>query len=125
MPLPPKLVRELDELRSCHPVQVLENADFVELIFENFSVGEGFSPQSSDILIRVPRSYPDTGPDMFWTNPDLRLSNGGVPQNAELIETYGGRQWRRFSWHKSAWNAAVDNIHGYVEFIRRRLRTRT
>jgi hypothetical protein len=50
------------------------------------------------------------------------LPGGQCPQNAGLIESYLDRQWRRFSWHRQAWNPSVDNLHSHLEFVRRRLR---
>jgi hypothetical protein len=124
MTLPPKLQQELEDLirESCE-IQVIEDADFVNLIFKRFMLGEGFFPQQSDLLLRIPRSYPDAGPDMFWVSPDVKLQSGQLPQAAESIETYMGKPWRRFSWHRqgSPWNPTIDNMHSQLEFIRRRL----
>jgi hypothetical protein len=122
MALPPRLERELEELRASSKLEIVEDAEVVNLLFRDFPVGEGFNVPACDLLIRIPRSYPDAGPDMFWTTPELALSDGRVPQSAESVEVYLGRQWRRFSWHRSHWNSSLDNIHGYLEFVRRRLR---
>lgn len=122
MPLPPKLEQELTELRAEYQIQVVEDAEFICLIFSTFPLGDGFTLPSSDLLLRVPRSYNDAGPDMFWTSPEVLLSGGGVPQNADSLEDYCGRKWRRFSWHRGGWNPTCDNLHGHMEFIRRRLR---
>lgn len=121
--IPPKLQKELEELNREHQVGVSEEGDWINLIFSQFPLGDGFSATTSDLLIRVPRSYPDAGPDMFWLDQSLTLAGGQVPQNADSIEgPYAGRKWRRFSWHRKRWNSSVDNIHGHLEFIRRRLR---
>lgn len=126
MTLPPKLERELDELvNSEGNIEVIEDPDFINLVFKAFRLGPGYNVTESDLLVRVPRSYPDAGPDMFWVDPDLKLVSGQVPQSAEGIEAYLGKQWRRFSWHRlggSPWNPLIDNMHSYIEFIRRRLR---
>jgi len=120
--LPPKLQKELEELSRVHPVGASEEGDWINLIFTQFPLGDGFSTLTSDLLVRVPRSYPDAGPDMFWLDQSLTLAGGRVPQNADAIEgPYAGRRWRRFSWHRQRWNSSVDNIHGHLEFIRRRL----
>ena len=122
MPLPPKLNRELDELKSTFVVQVREEADIINFVFSDFQLGDGFNRRTSDLLIRIPRSYPDAGPDMFWTVPEVLLATGQAPQCAEVLEVHLGRQWRRFSWHKKSWNSVSDNIHSYIEFVYRRLR---
>lgn len=125
MSLPPKLQRELEELGRDHQVQASEEGDWINLIFFQFPLGDGFSIPASDLLLRVPKSYPDAGPDMFWVDQTLTLAGGGIPQGADAIEgPFAGRSWRRFSWHRQGWKASIDNIHGYLEFIRRRLRER-
>jgi E2/UBC family protein E len=122
MALRPRLDKELGELRQEAEVVITEEADAISIIIRNFSVGEGFNQPTTNLLLRVPRTYPDAGPDMFWTTPELLLANGNVPQAAESMENYLGKLWRRFSWHKASWNPRIDNLHGYLEFIRRRLR---
>lgn len=125
MALPPRLQREIDELidSPCN-IEVSEDSDFINLVFKTFPLEEGYSAPVSDLLLRVPRSYPEAGPDMFWVDPEIILATGQIPQSAENIESHLGKNWRRFSWHRqgSPWNPTIDNIQGYVEFIRRRLR---
>ena len=122
MALPPRLDKELEETRQTIQVEVVEEPETINLVFRNFPLGTAFNPTNADLLVRLPRSYPDTGPDMFWTHPEVKLANGQVPQSSEQFETYVNRQWRRFSWHRQGWNPSVDNLHGYMEFIRKRLR---
>jgi hypothetical protein len=125
MPLPPRLERELAELRVSHPIEISEDANVVYVSISEFPLGEGYTKKTSTLLLQIPRSYPDAGPDMFWVEHDITLDTGVVPQAAESIESYLGQTWRRFSWHRQGgWNPTVDNLHGYVEFIRRRLRER-
>lgn len=124
MALPSALESELEELRKCQDVEAVEQADVINLILKNFGLGEGYSPTVADLLLRVPRSYPDAGPDMFWLNPRVTLANGACPQAAEANETHVGKTWQRFSWHRSQWKPTVDNIHSQIEFIRRRLHER-
>jgi hypothetical protein len=127
MALPPRLEKELAELREHYNITVHEEPEIINVIFAEFSVGGGYTLTHSDLLLRIPRSYADAGPDMFWTATDLRLCNGEVPHTADAIEQYVGRAWRRFSWHRPSscpWNPNTDNLHGQLEFIRRRLRER-
>jgi len=122
MAFPPRLEKELEELRRQFSIENGEDASFINLVFKDFPLGEGFNISQSDILLRIPKSYPDAGPDMFWADPNLRLANGQIPQSADQIESYLDKQWRRFSWHRQAWNPAIDDMHGHVEFIRKRLK---
>ena len=123
MPVPPKLEKELAELREHYDLEVIEDPQFINLIFRDFPLGESFSIRSSRLLLRVPKIYPDAGPDMFYTEPEVMLANGAVPKGTESVETFLGTSWRRFSWHRQQpWNAIADNMHSCIEFIRCRLR---
>jgi len=125
MTLPPRLQREIDGLKELSwNIEISEDSDYINLVLINFSLEEGYSEPVSDLLLRVPRCYPDAGPDMFWVDPKILLDTGQIPQSAENIEIHLEKKWRRFSWHRqgSSWNPIIDNIHSYVEFIHRRLR---
>lgn len=122
MPLPPKLDKEVIELGKHYQIEVIEDTDTINLIIKDFPIGNGYSLPVSDLLVRTPRSYPDAGPDMFWTLPGLTLQNGAIPEAAQVIETYLGRAWRRFSWHGPPWRSSIHNMHSFIEFIRRRLK---
>jgi hypothetical protein len=123
MVLPPRLKRELDELQDSYGIEIVHEADVIHIIVADFPLGEGYNKRTSRLLLRVPRSYPDAGPDMFWVEPDVVLSSGAVPEAADSVESYIGGRWRRFSWHRQGgWHSTVDNLHSYLEFIRRRLK---
>lgn len=121
MTLPPRLEKELDELREAWNLDVGEEGDFILVTIHEFPLGDGYSKTQSDMLFQAPRSYPDAGPDMFWVDQDVTLAGGAIPQAADTVAMIGGKNWRRFSWHRAAWTPSVDNLHSYVEFIRRRL----
>jgi len=118
MALPPRLAKEIAELQL-HP-DVTEDGGVINLVFRSFHIPMGYSRPVADLLLRIPLAYPDAGPDMFWTSPDLVLANGSAPQGGEPLETYIGQQWRRFSWH-STWRPNIDNLQLYLYFVRRRL----
>ncbi len=124
MSLPPKLEREIAELQRTLNIAVQEDSSYVNVVFRDFALGPGFNVASADLLIRVPRSYPDSGPDMFWTDPSVVLPDGREPQGANVREQYLGREWRRFSWHRSRWDSVADNLFSYLEFIHHRLAQR-
>ena len=74
-----------------------------------------------NLLLRLPLSYPNGKPDMFWLDDDFVLKDGKVPKSAEHMEHWLGRNRRRFSWHLSSWNPGVDNLVTYLEFVNTRL----
>src|SRR5207245_8351433 len=67
MALPPRLAKEIEQL-DLKP-EITEDGGVVSLIFRSFPLPHGYNRSTADLLVRVPLSYPDAGPDMFWTPP--------------------------------------------------------
>ncbi len=75
----------------------------------------------SDVLFITDNQYPLSAMDMFWTDVAVLRPDGSVPVNADSIETYLGRQWRRFSWHRNGvWNPTGNCLLDHFEFMRQR-----
>jgi hypothetical protein len=112
------LLQELEGLREFGYVVEMVDADgMVNIIFENYSVPPIYNKQYTTLLLRLPVSYPNSNPDMFWTETDLLCANGQTPKNADSIETHIGKQWRRFSWHPQNWKPGTGNLCMYLEFV--------
>ena len=121
MAIPPRLEKEIEELRDTLAVEVLEDSEYVILVLKDFPLGKTFNVPTSDVLFKLPKTYPDAGPDMFWTAPNVTFADGRIPQAAESIEQILGNNWRRFSWHRQPWNPTVDSMHTHLEFVKLRL----
>ncbi len=97
-----------------------EHGRYVVFILESFRLPPGWSKSSTRILIKLPPSYPNGKLDMFWTDEELRLADGKVPDRADKTEAILGEVWRRFSWHTTTWTPGVDDVLTFLEFISRR-----
>jgi hypothetical protein len=97
---------------------------FDDVLIYGYPIPSGYSKTASDLLLRLPPSYRAGRPDMFWTDRDLVLANGQVPDQAGVIETIEGTEWRRFSWHPANWNPATDNLFTFLGFVDNRLAKR-
>lgn len=76
---------------------------------------EKFNCEVADILILLPRGYPDCPPDMFYVSPKLTLAGTGkVPKACEVEHRFGGRVWQRWSRHNNAWRPGVDGLRTMV-----------
>jgi hypothetical protein len=100
-----------------YSVEIVEAEGVVNLVFENYFLPPIYNKPSTILLLRIPESYPNGNPDMFWTETDLLCVNGQIPNTAETIETHLGKQWRRFSWHPQGWNPGIGNLSMYLEFV--------
>jgi E2/UBC family protein E len=101
-----------------------EHEGYAVLILEEYAVPPGWSKRATRMLLKLPVSFPNGKPDMFWTDRDLTLAGGAVPDRADSFESIGGASWRRFSWHPQTWTPGKDDIGTFLEFIDRRLAQR-
>jgi len=122
--IPPRLELEIKELQGTFDLSVTEMPDYLHVEVCNFPTSSLFNKPATTVLLRVPKMYPDAGLDMFWTDEDLLLAGGAQPQASEVLETFYGKRWRRFSWHHSKWNPNVDTLFNYLGFVRRRFDSR-
>lgn len=95
------------------------------LVVSDHQLPDGFSPSVARLLVKLPPSFPDAAPDMFWLNPQVRTASGGAPQGTS-IETLLGEQWQRFSWHllPGAWRPGISALRDYMRCIRARFEKR-
>ncbi|WP_418516211.1 E2/UBC family protein [Curtobacterium flaccumfaciens pv. flaccumfaciens] len=91
----------------------------------DFALPEGLNATHANILFRLSMSYPDTPPDMWWVIPHLAPATGGLIPATELIETYDGRSWQRWSRHldPTSWRSGTDGLESYVRLLRTELAT--
>jgi len=116
--IPEQIIREVENLRvEGFSIELVEEEGFAYVIFQDYPVPRSYSKASTGLLLKIPLSYPNGRPDMFWTDEDLLLANGQEPNQANVIETPLGKRWRRFSWHPQAWNPASSNLRMYLEFV--------
>jgi|SRR6266568_8324125 len=91
------------------------------IIVPSFPLPAGWSKGATEVKFIAPVGYPFSRPDCFWTESDLRLANGAMPQNTganPIPNQSNPHLW--FSWHVSAWNPNSDNLLTYLHVIERR-----
>jgi hypothetical protein len=87
-----------------------------------------FNKAKTRLLFRIPTAYPQTGPDNFFVDVDLRLKDGSNPPafNANANSSSGvapvAADWGWFSWHPKEWRPAAtieggDNLLGFIRGI--------
>ncbi len=101
-------------------LEIKEADGLIYVIVKDYPLPIGYNKQYTRLLLKIPLSYPNGNPDMFWVDPDLRLASGASQANA-TIENVLGEPWLRFSWHPQKWNPVQDNLNTFMEFVNRRL----
>lgn len=121
--LPNQLVEEVQALCEGGLTATLSEVDgMANVLILNYPVRlRHYNKTTIELLLRLPLSYPNGKPDMFWTDEDFRLKSGSAPKSADQIETHLGKRRRRFSWHLSSWNPWTDNLLTFLEFVENRL----
>lgn len=119
-----ELRRHVEELalQAGVSVDVEQNGVQVYIILRDLPLPTGaYRVGSSDVLFIADTQYPLSSMDMFWTDPDVVLSDGSVPRGGDRLEIYCGRQWRRFSWHRNGiWNPSGNCLLDHFEFMQAR-----
>jgi hypothetical protein len=117
-----KHLAELSEAVGLHGHVIEEGSALTVILFEVTLPTERFSRENSDVLFRTDSQYPVSAMDMFWVEVEVVRADGNIPQNAESIEHYCGRAWRRFSWHRnSVWNSNGNPLLDHYAFMESRL----
>lgn len=108
-----------------HPNHIVRQVGSeLHVILKDFRFPVHYSPQVSDLLLRLPGGYPNAAPDMFWTKPSVRLVSGlwpeacghhEVPGCGLGSEVYENLAWQRWSRHfQGGW---IVGRHGLQFFV--------
>ena len=88
------------------------------LVISEYKLPRGFRPDVVELLIKLPPTFPDAAPDMFWVAPEVKTPGGTVPR-ATSVEHLLGKPWQRFSWHlaSGAWVPGVSELSDYLRCV--------
>lgn len=122
---PAELARDIEELARATGLQVetLEDGGRLFILIHDMPLPPAhFRVSCTDVLFHTDQQYPLSAMDMFWVHPEVLYPDGAIPQGADAIESYVGRQWRRFSWHRNGvWNPAGNPLLDHFAFMEARL----
>jgi Prokaryotic E2 family E len=93
-------------------------ADRSWLIIRRYRLPRGWNEPETQVLILIPPGYPQTPPDNFYADLDLRLAGEGDRRAEGGTDgpTHEGRQWQQFSWHfveTAEWQPHTDIEQGH------------
>ena len=119
-----ELRRHAEELTAQAGVQVTttQEGQQVYVILRQVTLPAGaYQVAGTDVLFITDTQYPLSAMDMFWTEEAVLRTDGSVPAGADSLESYCGRRWRRFSWHRNGlWNPAGNGLLDHFEFMQDR-----
>jgi hypothetical protein len=99
---------------ALHPAE----GGWSHLVLSGYSLPDGFTPSTVDLLLKLPPTFPEAAPDMFWVCPPVKAPNG-CPPRATSAERLLGKDWQRFSWHLAAgaWKPGVSTLRDYMRCV--------
>jgi hypothetical protein len=122
-----RVLQEIEMLRTRHP-ELSHGEELNWVMLELLLPKDRFNKVRSKALFVVPPGYPNTGPDNFFAEADLRMKDGSMPPAFNL----GGSppvsgSWGFFSWHPNGWRPSAaleggDNLAGFVRSMQMCLR---
>ena len=82
------------------------------LIFRNYALPTGVLDHAvADLLVLLPASWPDTGTDMFYLFPWVKVARTkAYAKRADQSHSFHDRDWQRWSRHNEAWRRGRDGI---------------
>ena len=121
MTLPRSDVVYLNERGVAH--EIIAETSVTCVVMPRWPLPSGFDRDAADLMIRLRAGYPDVPPDMWWFSPPIHLKNGKALPATDVIETYLGRRWQRWSRHftNGQWQSGVDGLESFLALIRQDL----
>jgi hypothetical protein len=98
---------------------------WVWLRIAEYPLNEGYAPPTATLLAKLPPSFPDGAPDMFWLFPAVKTAARAAPQGTSSVVMLG-QEWQQFSWHlqPGSWVPGVSTLRDYLRCVRARLEKR-
>ena len=117
MSLPELDVAFLNDRGIAH--EVIPESGMTCVVFRQWPLPKGLDRDTSDLLVRLRPGYPDVQPDMWWFAPAVRRADGRELPNTNVVESYLGQTWQRWSRHFSSgqWQSGVDGLESYLALI--------
>jgi len=118
MPFLPLKDREYLETRG-YLYEEKEHGGQKAIVLKNVSLPAlKYNFPAVNVLILLPGGYPDTPPDMFFTDPWVKLvAANRVPRAADQPFDFAEIKWQRWSRHSSEWRAGRDGIWTMIKRI--------
>jgi hypothetical protein len=103
-----------------HRFELVAEAGVLRVVLYGFPVPPGYNHRAVDVNVRIESGYPDTQIDMVYVHPELHRLDG-VSIVATCLEAFDGKQWQRWSRHRTPanpWRPGVDNLATHFALVK-------
>ncbi len=108
--LPQEDLEWLDNTRS--RFELISEAGVLRVVLYDFQLPAGYLQCQVDVHVRIEPGYPDAQIDMVYVHPALERADGR-PIPATRTEAFDGKEWQRWSRHRTPanpWRPGIDNL---------------
>ena len=108
--------------RNIHHV-CLEIESQVYIMFADYPIpSDGFTKNTTDLLVLNTVEYPATAFDMFYTLGEIRLQNGTNPTGVTSVPKFGAKwlQWSIHPYQNNVWNPDKDDLSSFMSYVDQR-----
>lgn len=99
--------------------ELVAESSVLRVVLYGFPVPSGYNLRAVDVNVRIDSGYPDTQIDMVYVHPVLQRLDG-VPIGATCAEAFDGKEWQRWSRHRTPanpWRPGVDNLATHFALV--------
>lgn len=101
------------------PFELVLEGGVMRVVLYDFALPAGYTMNSVAAHVRVEPGYPDVQIDMAWFSPALVLVSGrGIAAISQ--EQFDGKQWQRWSRHRTSvnpWRPGIDNLATHFALV--------
>ena len=96
------------------------------VVYRGFRIPAEYRPDRVDVLIKLPPTFPEAAPDMFWVSPAVTIAATGASPRGTGSVNLLNQSWQQFSWHlkQGAWRPGVSDIRDFLRCIQGRFERR-
>ena len=98
--------------RSPHRFELVAEGGVLRVILYDFPIPPGYQQPGADVNVRIEPGYPDSQIDMVYVHPALQRADGKAIA-AISSDNFDGKQWQRWSRHRTAanpWRPGIDSL---------------
>ena len=91
----------------------------LRVVLYNFPIPPGYQCRHADVNVRIESGYPDSEIDMVYVHPALQRTDG-KPIAAISSDDFDGKQWQRWSRHRTPanpWRPGIDNLASHFGLV--------
>jgi|UniRef100_B0T6R1 hypothetical protein len=100
--------------------ETIEEGGVQWLLLPGHGLPDGFDRLVVDIAIQISAGYPAAMLDMAYFHPPIGTTSRRPIPNADVIQILDGREWQRWSRHRTAenpWVPGEDDLSSHIHYM--------